>query len=247
MKILPPRRRHLMDAWRDTLTTELRMRLVRGDVIGDALAEVDAYCADSGQTPDQAFGDPVAYAVAVSESLPGTAQVPATRWWEGALQTAGTVLGVTFLFEGLDAVAHSGSGSTGSGTVAWGSLLSAVLVVVVVVAVVALLPRLAARTPWLLGLGVALGMTAAVLPPVLWTAQAFSVPAWALLTGGVLALAVWVPFLRPLRGTTRDLVIDPRTGRESFTTPKVIGVLAWTLPAVLLVAAVLVVTLPAPR
>jgi hypothetical protein len=41
---------------------ELRMLGVAGPRIGAALAEVDSHCAESGQTAEDAFGDPAAYA-----------------------------------------------------------------------------------------------------------------------------------------------------------------------------------------
>ncbi|KGM00885.1 hypothetical protein [Cellulomonas cellasea] len=43
-------------AWRDELVLALRERDVSGADIGDALAHVESFCADSGQGPDEAFG-----------------------------------------------------------------------------------------------------------------------------------------------------------------------------------------------
>lgn len=58
--------------WREAFVVELRRLDVTGDRIGSALAEVNAHCADSGETPRQAFGEPAAYARALD--LPRTAR-----------------------------------------------------------------------------------------------------------------------------------------------------------------------------
>lgn len=48
--------------WLDNFALELRLQNVSGPDVGDALAHVESYCADSGETPSEAFGDPVEYA-----------------------------------------------------------------------------------------------------------------------------------------------------------------------------------------
>lgn len=49
-------------AWADAFVLELRLADVPGRAIGDALVEVGSHCAQSGESADDAFGDPVAYA-----------------------------------------------------------------------------------------------------------------------------------------------------------------------------------------
>lgn len=56
--------------WCDQLVLELRLRDVDGAAIGDALAQVEAHCAESGETPQDAFGDPAAYADALALPVP---------------------------------------------------------------------------------------------------------------------------------------------------------------------------------
>jgi PadR family transcriptional regulator PadR len=75
-----------------------------GRRIGEVLAEVEAHCADSGQSPAEAFGDPEAYA---AEVTPGW-QPPRARSW--LLQAVATPLGVTALL----------SGAAASGAQRWG-------------------------------------------------------------------------------------------------------------------------------
>lgn len=48
--------------WLDELTMELRLQDASGKQIGDALATVEEFVADSGQSPDEAFGTPRSYA-----------------------------------------------------------------------------------------------------------------------------------------------------------------------------------------
>jgi hypothetical protein len=80
-------------AWADAFVLELRLADVPGRLIGDALAEVASHCADSGETPDDAFGDPVRYARSLG--LPAGPDVPtpslgtAVPW---VVQTLGLLL-----------------------------------------------------------------------------------------------------------------------------------------------------------
>ncbi|WP_152192789.1 hypothetical protein [Georgenia satyanarayanai] len=48
--------------WCDDLVLELRLRDVPGPMIGDRLGEVEAHCAETGESPAEAFGDATQYA-----------------------------------------------------------------------------------------------------------------------------------------------------------------------------------------
>lgn len=48
--------------WIEDFTIELRLREVRGDAIGDAVASVKELLADTGQAPEELFGTPRTYA-----------------------------------------------------------------------------------------------------------------------------------------------------------------------------------------
>ncbi|AIY02888.1 hypothetical protein ART_3289 [Arthrobacter sp. PAMC 25486] len=52
--------------WLDALTMELRLNDVSGKSIGDTLATVQEFLADSGQSPEEAFGTPREYAAELS-------------------------------------------------------------------------------------------------------------------------------------------------------------------------------------
>src|SRR5690606_28405595 len=66
---------HVEEDWADAFVLELRLLDVHGTVIGDALAEVDSHCADSGEGARETFGDPVEYARSLD--LP---RMPDTGW-----------------------------------------------------------------------------------------------------------------------------------------------------------------------
>lgn len=62
---------HVEQKWANDFVLALRLRDVSGAAIGAALADVDAYCADSGESAREAFGDPTAYAQSLAFSAEG--------------------------------------------------------------------------------------------------------------------------------------------------------------------------------
>lgn len=54
--------------WCDEFVVELRLLDVPGPVIGDHLGEVETHCRATGDTPDEAFGEPVAYATQIAQA-----------------------------------------------------------------------------------------------------------------------------------------------------------------------------------
>jgi hypothetical protein len=81
---------HVDSAWQNAFVAELRLRDVPGRAIGDALAEVEAHCADSGQDAGTAFGEPMAYAAQRAEQLP-TDRHPVRETATVLAQTAGAM------------------------------------------------------------------------------------------------------------------------------------------------------------
>ena len=64
---------HISKRWRDDFTVTMRMQDASGEQIGDALATVDAHCAESGESAEDAFGDPTDYATTlVPEPVSGS-------------------------------------------------------------------------------------------------------------------------------------------------------------------------------
>ncbi len=110
------------DMWRRALVMSLQTRGVPGDAIGDALAEVDVHCADSGEDPWQAFGNPFDYANRVLGEPPIPARADA---WRVGLAPGVMLAGVLCLMAGVAAISH---GSTARLTV--GDLVAIAVVLV---------------------------------------------------------------------------------------------------------------------
>ncbi len=253
------RRKWLMDEWRDTFLLELRMREVPGARIGEALAEIETHCADSGESPDEAFGDPVAYADALARSLraeaSGGSEAASRPWWRDGLSWRNglgvfAILGGIFsLLEGVDSVAH-----TKPGVVTVGQIISVVVPSLLAVPLFGLIvssgpqssgPRSSKAKFFAVVLA---GFFVAMAPQVIWTRPVLHASGWALLGAGLflLLLAAWPLLSGRIRA---DRVVDPRTGREPFRLPRLVLVLVFAAPIVFLLGAVLLtVLLPAsPR
>lgn len=56
--------------WVDQFTMQMTIQQADAEDISRALADVRSYCADSGQPPYEAFGDPKAYATTLAAELP---------------------------------------------------------------------------------------------------------------------------------------------------------------------------------
>ncbi|WP_324653451.1 hypothetical protein [Georgenia sp. H159] len=192
--------------WCDDFVLELRLRDVPGPVIGDRLAEVEAHCADTGESPAEAFGDPTDYAMQLDEqSEPDLV----SGVWKVVVNSAAQVLALLV-------------GTTAAGAWARGEELSynavqvgaIALLVAILLAMPALLRPIVQR-PWavglpVLGLGAATGAGTAVagrldLPALLTLAPA---AVTVVLFVVVVALAV-AEFRELARDADSDLVTSP--------------------------------------
>lgn len=221
------------DDWRQELVLALRVRDVPGRRIGDVLAEVEAHCADSGQGPREAFGDPEDYA---GELAPGGRPTLVRPW---LLKAAATALGVLALLSGVDATVHGGRPSVTVGVVL------SLLVTLALAAVVVLRLNDLVRSGWRAWLGLSVGFVALTTLPALLPQRLLSLPARPVLLAGVLLLAA--AWWRPGGAAgVADEVVDPRTGAPLRPVPPWVGrALAWFFPLTLLVAVVLVALVPA--
>ncbi|NYI41003.1 hypothetical protein [Demequina lutea] len=59
-----------VETYTKELIYELRLRDIPGDVIGDAVAQVESHIADTGEDPADAFGSPPDYAATFGEPKP---------------------------------------------------------------------------------------------------------------------------------------------------------------------------------
>jgi hypothetical protein len=227
-----------MDEWRDEFVTAARFQLLPGQQIGDALAEIDAHCTDSGQDPQQAFGDPAEYARTLAAG-----RRPARRRWLGVTGVAralGGVGGLLILLDGLAAVRDRTSATITAGQLC--AIGVATIAIAAFVTPAVLGARVSLRQQHFVVLATA-GLGAAMLAVTVWTAPAIRAPAWPLLAaGGVAAVAAYWPMLT--RRVTSDRIIDPRTGGEPFVLPRrarwALTAARWSLPALLACAVILV-------
>jgi hypothetical protein len=203
------------ESWRREFVARLRLHNVVGTEVGDAVAEVEAHCADSGQNPGDAFGDPATYADTVAASRASGTFRPTGMFWGRTkyLRLAARTVGI---LGGVFAIQAGSAGLSGgrSAAVTAGELLGVVLGTTAMALAVA---RLDWLRRWWRGWPAMVGVIAAVaLPRSLWQRAVLHLPAGWLLCGGiaVLAVALW-PSGRSL---LVDRIIDPRTTAGPRTT-----------------------------
>src|SRR6478735_1741312 len=161
---------HVEDEWTQAFLLELRLRGVDGRRIGSALAEVEAHCAESGESARSAFGDPEAYAADL-------APAPAPASPDLARDVARSVLGLAGMLLTLAAIGAWSSGTEVELTA--GFLAVSALVVLGTVLVVRLaepLLRAVVKHWWVavVGGGAPVALFVAVL--VAWRQAVVSVP-----------------------------------------------------------------------
>ncbi len=119
---------HVEADWVQAMLLELRLQGVAGERIGAALAEVEAHVVDSGQSAQEAFGDPVDYARSLG--LPAEPEQSKTATLKGVVPTLIQLFG---LFAVIAAMPWSAA-TVGVTTTLLAGLLAAALLPVVVVA-----------------------------------------------------------------------------------------------------------------
>ena len=197
----------MTDRWTDDLVLALRLRRLRGDVIGDSLAVVTEHCRETGETPTQAFGVPEAYADELVAALPRRVIVPATPVWSTAALGGAGALGGSLLLEGFLALAAGEPAQ-----VRWSLLLVVAAAGLGALVVGLRFDRLVER-PWSLAvlllavLGAGVGLTA--------LGAGFSAPAWTILAAGAVVLVVLVALLVRSRALVPDPVLAPALDRTA--------------------------------
>lgn len=193
------------DKWLAEMTLELRLRNVPGAAIGDALAAVEAHCADAGQSAAEAFGDPRQYARSLT--LPTRQPTATLASRVGLTVPIAAGLAGAFLAPPLVRALHAGAATA---AVSWGQLLSLGLVGVLVWLALQLLRPLLEN--WLVGtVFFGGGVVALALLPRLVPATAFALRPWLL---GLVCLALLTVSVVGQRAAARqwdDPIVDPRT------------------------------------
>jgi len=207
-----PTRQDGDSAWIDRFVTQLTSQQVAADNIGKAVTDVRSHCADSGQSPQEAFGDPATYATTLAAELP-----PASGQSAFPLRRIAALLPVTLGFA-IVAV-WFGAGSGNEAAVSVGQLLLVAVLVPAWVVLTSPWVRPRPRDPltphrpafdergWR-GLWMTLGLFA--IGAVLWIGldgTVFTVPRSVLLGLGLGSVATGVLLVRLLAPRTPD----PRT------------------------------------
>ena len=235
------RRHYLLDPWRDSFVTALRMHRVSGRRIGDALAQVDAHCADGGEEPELAFGDPVDYATKVAEEVQPADRTPSPSPLRAGLLGLGVLLGVLMLLSGVAGLASRGPAVLSVGNVVGDAIGTASAVVLAGAASV--LQGQRRWTRWFMVVccltmgGMTWSMTA-------WTSTAIELGSWLSVAVAVVLLgATWAsPW-----ATRPERVVDPLTGGDSMPVPRwSVIVMRWFLPVTLAAVVLLILLVPMP-
>ncbi|MEO3745465.1 hypothetical protein [Plantactinospora sp. B5E13] len=217
----------IRDDWRKTFEAEARRHGLPGREIGDALAEVRTYCADTGDDPAEAFGDPAEYAAEVARGWRPVDDSTGVRrrLRQAALVGTGTLAGVMTLLAGVDALTRDARGVLTLGQV--GSIVTGAAGIVLVTMLLLRTGRRAGGGfDWRFGLAAALGIVVTTSPQLVWEQPVLHAPGWLLASVGLLlvTLAWWPLVSGRLLGT----------GRESAGGDRLRGLLRWGLPAALL-------------
>lgn len=223
------------ESWLQDLRLELRLQDWDGRQVGDAVATVREHCEESGESAQEAFGDPDAYGRALAQGSPGRAKPLTARVLLGALAgvlgTLTTSAAATAAFEG------------GPVEIRLGQVLILVLTLAAVVALVGrsgpvlrALVRIGPLRGGVIGAVVCAGL---VLVGLLRPEVLVAVPAGPTAVGAVLLVAVATAVSWPDRHA--DPERDPRTGEEPRTrAAERLGPFVYPVAAVLVSALALV-------
>ena len=195
--------------WRDAFVLELRLQGASGPAIADALVEVEAHCAESGQSAIDAFGPAVDYAKALE--LPDESRWTAPqliRTWVGLLLIVG---GFSFAAWGGVALAQ---GEAADVTV--GALVSGVVTLTLMVLLFVFtdfVVRLAVDHTWWAALALVAALAVTVLSGLPFDDIILgSTPALVPLITGVAMLvagALWTVFLKKTGNSLDDPLVPP--------------------------------------
>jgi hypothetical protein len=219
--------------WCEDFVVELRLRGVPGPEIGERLAEVEGHCAETGETPQQAFGDPTGYARRIDEE---SSPERVTGVWKVAALASAQVLA---MLVGTAAVgAWAGGSRLTYDLVQVGGLVLCLLVLLSL----PLLLRLLVRRPWAAGVPLVAAMTlggvGAALSGRFDLPAVLDLPAPAVAVGlfAVVLVLGWLEYRELARDAAGDLVTSPLTPTPGAATTGRRIRLAALLPAGLIPA-----------
>lgn len=206
--------------------------------MGDAVATVRQHCAESRESPEEAFGDPQAYARSLAAGASGRAEPLTARTLLGALAGVAGLMATS--------VASSAALEGGPAQIQWGQVWLLAVTMVAVIAVVVrsgtVLRALVRFGPVGGGLAAVAVLASMVGVTLLWPGVLATVPAGVLAVFAVLLLSLATGAAWPDRHG--DPERDPSTGGGGRTgAAGLVGVLAFPVAAVLVAAQALLIHL----
>ncbi|MFG1837153.1 hypothetical protein ACGFH8_01805 [Micromonospora sp. NPDC049175] len=220
----------MSDSYSDQLVVALRLREVPGPRIGQIVAEVEAFTADSGQDPIEAFGPVETYSDSIAAEL--RSEPPTRRRTRELLWAGPPAVGSLVLVDGLWGVLRGDRAEITLGT--------AMVAVLLPLAALLLVAALTHARRWASVVAASIAVASVAL---LWAGDRLVLvryPAWIGLCCGALLL---VTGLGLVTATQRDPVIDPRTGHDRHPMTVRFAVLAGVPMALALVLLVVVALL----
>lgn len=217
--------------WADDFILEQRLLDVPGDRIGDALVTVEAHVLESGESAQEAFGDPRDYARELAESMPSAAKAPGVnpRTSVGAFAgLVGLLLINTAFGSWLDGAPVS---------LTWGHALAFLLTLVILGAVIAWsssVLRVLTKTVWVGVLATAVLIAVMVGLMVRMPGVALEGPPLVFGAVGVLLLAV--SGVLAWRDHSEDTVLAPGETAPSGNGTRLLTVLAMPVATVIVLA-----------
>lgn len=222
--------------WFDEMIIELRLRNVRGDAIGDAVAAVETHCAESSKNPADAFGDPREYARDLHFRPSQLTDNRPSDWARTVGPVAIGLIGVS-LVPGLTRALFDHTPVT----VSWGDLTGlALFATIVAISMFFLRALLQNKLTGILFFGGAVAMVAML--PALLPGTAFALPVMIVSALALACLAASVLGMWRQRHTLDDPIIDPRTGQRTIALPSIVTI--WLFP-IIAVAIGVITAIPA--
>lgn len=210
--------------WLDEMVIELRLREISGTAIGDAAAAVEAHCAESGERPAEAFGDPREYARAL-DFAPSQISDTSAQGWAKVLGPIAAGMVAINLVPGIVRALFGHS----TVAISWGELAGlAVLALVVGLSIRYLHALLHNKVTGILFFGGA--VAAMAMLPILLPGTAWTLPVVVAVALTIACLVASVLGLRWQRHALDDPIIDPRTRQR--TSPLLSILTIWLFPIV---------------
>lgn len=155
---------HVEKRWAESFIVELRLQGVSGKNLGAALAEVNSHCAESGESAQQVFGDPVEYAKSLH--LPSDPANGPRAMFFRLIPTLVQIIGFMTLIRASPSYIPGDSVVITAGDLGlWGILAAAI---VIFAWQVGPLTNLVMRRPVVATVGLMAVMIVMLLPIVLW-------------------------------------------------------------------------------